>query len=86
MSGSLSVMQSLCVAQWRDAEYGGMLQSSGDAECVRPAHRTWLVMPFMHSETLADQEVCPVGYGGMLCILLYACVRHQPCSDHCKAC
>ena len=59
MSGSLSVMQSLCVAQCRDTEHGGILQSSGDAECVRPAHRTWLVMPFMHSEQLADQQVMP---------------------------
>ena len=40
---------------------GAMVQSSGEGECVRPAHRTWLIMPFMHSEQLADQRVMSVG-------------------------
>ncbi|KAK9832736.1 hypothetical protein WJX81_006061 [Elliptochloris bilobata] len=32
--------------------------ASGEAERVRPAHRTWLVMPYMHSEQLTDQQTC----------------------------
>ena len=42
---------------------GGVSQSSGEGERVRPAHRTWLLMPFMHSEELADQQVMSIGVG-----------------------
>ena len=49
-----------------------MLQSSGDGERVRPAHRTWLIMPFMHSERLADQQVMAIGVERLLCLRVHA--------------
>ena len=50
----------------------GLLQSSGEGEHVRPAHRTWLLMPFMHSERLADQQVMAIGVECLLCLRIYA--------------
>lgn len=33
------------------------VQASGEAGDFIPPHRVWLFMPYMHSESLADQEV-----------------------------
>lgn len=51
---------------------GGVLQTSGEGERVRPAHRTWLIMPFMHSERLADQQVKPIGVECLSSISVYS--------------
>ena len=34
-----------------------MLQESGEGTQFVPPHRTWLFLPFMHSERLEDQQV-----------------------------
>ena len=38
---------------------GLVMQADGEATRIRPMQRTWLMMPFMHSESLADQQVRP---------------------------
>ena len=79
-----------CLCFRGNSELWGKLQDGGEAECVRPAHRTWLIMPFMHSEQLADQQVMPNGLQFHVCLscsasgwlpsmwtcmdLLYACI------------
>ena len=47
----------LCQPALSGLQRGLARQADGEAERIRPMQRTWLIMPFMHSETLADQQV-----------------------------
>ena len=99
LRGCLATPQKSLSEQQQPA-YGSMVslhlyhvQASGEAAQFVPPHRTWLMVPFMHSERLEDQQVCPVSpcsFGGgpwhkqrgdtlpcMACSQRWACVEHE---------